>query len=97
MTLKNNTVFHEDRLPDSFRPLLWGLKWDSLDIEDDKEDIIVSAINEGSLLEWRWVISKYGKDKIRQILEKRLKTEFHPESRNLAKLIFNIPSFRDAR
>lgn len=85
------------RLPDSFRSLLWGLKWDELDVEDDKEDIIVNAINEGSLREWRWLVATYGKDAIRHVLENRLASEFHPESRNLAKLFFSVTSFRHAR
>lgn len=83
--------------PSSFRPLLWWLRWDDLDIEQDKEDIIVNTINEGTLDQWRWVISAYGKKTIRNILEKRLETEFHPESRNLAKIVFHLSPFRHAR
>lgn len=83
--------------PASFRPLLWSLKWKDIDVDEDKEDIIVGVINEGSLDEWRWLIKTYGKDAIRRVLQERLATEFHPESRNLAELIFSIPHFRYAR
>ncbi|MDO8663720.1 MAG: hypothetical protein Q7K28_02710, partial [Candidatus Wildermuthbacteria bacterium] len=62
-----------------------------------KEDIIVSAVNEGSLAHWRWLIGMYGKDTIRKVLEKRLASEFHKESRNLAKVVFSLRGFRHAR
>lgn len=87
----------KQRLPEMFRPLLWGLKWDALDAEEDKDDIIVAAINEGTLAHWRWLIQTYGKDTVHDVLEHRLETEFHPESRNLAQVIFSIPHFRHAR
>lgn len=85
------------KLPDFFKPILWSLKWDKLDVDEDKEDIIVAAVNEGTLDHWRWIIATYGKEEIRKILEKRLSSEFHPESRHLAKIIFSVPEFRHAR
>lgn len=94
--MKTGVVSHK-KLPESFKPLLWSLKWDALDTEKDKEDIIVAAVNEGNLEHWRWIIETYGKEEIRRVLAKRLETEFHPESRNLAKVIFSIPHFRHAR
>lgn len=85
------------QLPEMFRPLLWWGRWEDVDAEEDKEDIIVSAVNEGTLHHWRWLVNTYGKETIRKILEKRLATEFHPESRNLAKVIFSVSGFRHAR
>lgn len=83
--------------PSIFRPFLWWAKWEDIDIEKDKEDIIVSAINEGWLDHWRWLVKTYGKDTIRKVLGRRMTSEFHPESRNLARVIFSIPHFRHAR
>ena len=85
------------KLPAFFKPLLWSFRWEDLNIQDDKEDIIINTVNEGTLRHWRWIIKIYGKNEIRRILTKRLTSEFHPESRNLAKIIFGIPSFRQAR
>ena len=87
----------QKRLPTKFRPLLWSLRWKDVDIEDDKEDIIVNTVNEGTLDQWKWIIETYGKDTIRAVLEKYPATEFHPESRNLAKIMFSIPYFSYAR
>ncbi|OGF74142.1 hypothetical protein A2Z63_00225 [Candidatus Giovannonibacteria bacterium RIFCSPLOWO2_02_44_8] len=85
------------RLPEMFRPLLWSLRWEDIDIDEDKEDIIVNAVNEGTLKHWRWIIKMYGEEKIRGVLKRRLASEFYPESRNLAKVIFSVPQFRHAR
>jgi hypothetical protein len=85
------------KIPEIFRPLLWSLRWSDLDAQEDNEDIIVSAINEGTLDHWRWLIKTYGKARVRHVLENRLASEFHPESRNLAKVIFSVSKFRHAR
>ena len=87
----------KNSLPISFRPLLWSWRWRDIDVQRDREEIIVSAINEGSLDHWRWIIKTYGKSEIKKILEKRLVSEFHPESRNLAKILFSLSKFRHAR
>lgn len=84
-------------LPKSFRPLLWSLKWDDVDSNKDKSDIILSVVNEGTLEHWRWIIKTYGREAIRETLAKRIATEFHPESRNLAKVVFDLPPLSYAR
>jgi len=88
---------NKNNIPKSLRPLTWGLKWDSLNLEEDKEDIIVNVVNEGTLDQWKWLIGTYGKDTIHAVLERRLASEFHPESRNLAKVLFSLNSFHYAR
>ena len=97
-TVGQTTLLKNQRLPpQSFRPLLWSLRWKDIDVTKDKEDIIVNTVNDGSLDQWQWLIKTYGKDAIRDVLQKRLATEFHPESRNLANIIFSYPRFRNAR
>ena len=85
------------RLPESFRPLMWSDRFEDVDPEKHKEEIIVNTINYGNLKHWGWIMAQYGKDEIRQILERRLVTEFNPESKNLAQLIFSVTHFRDVR
>lgn len=91
-----NSRQYRQRVPQSFRPLLWSLRWKDIDVNEDKEDIIVNTINDGSLEQWRWLVATYGKDGIRAVLQKRLATEFHLESRRLASVIFGN-SFAYAR
>ncbi len=84
-------------VPDFFRPLLWSLRWKDLEAWEDRADIIMAAFNEGRLEHIRWVIQIYGKEEIRNVLARRLDTEFHSESRNLAKVIIPGLDFRHAR
>lgn len=86
-----------ERPPAIFKPLLWSLRWDDIDVIEDKDDIIVSAINEGALAHWHWIIQTYGKATIKHVLEQHLESEFHPESRHLADVFFSAPQFRHAR
>lgn len=85
------------RLPEMFRPLLWGLRWEDIDLEKNKTDIILNIINEGTLEQWRWLIKTYGKKVIRQTLAERLASELHPESRELARIVFDLPTLKHAR
>ncbi len=94
---KHQDIHGKKQPPETFRPFLWWAKWEDIDIEEDREDIIVSIINEGNLDQWKWLINSYGKDAIANILKKRLASEFHPESRNLAKVIFPATEFQHAR
>lgn len=84
-------------LPESFKPLLWSFRWEAMDPEKNKDDIIVNTVNEGTLAHWRWIVERYGRETIREVLAKRLISEFHPESLNLAKVFFNLPPLRYAR
>ncbi|MEK7461100.1 MAG: hypothetical protein AAB647_02710 [Patescibacteria group bacterium] len=81
----------------TFKPLLWSLKWEDIDIEHDKADIILAAINEGTMDHWRWILRTYGKSTIQTVLNQRLETELHPESQRLATLLFDIAPHRHAR
>lgn len=90
-------VKESSRPPKSFQPLLWGLRWSSLDTWKDREVIILAALNEGELEHLRWVIKTYGVGEIKRVLSRRLETEFYPESRNLARVLFSISRFRHAR
>jgi hypothetical protein len=83
--------------PQSFRPLLWSLRWSDIDVQQDKHDIIVNTINDGTIKQWRWLIDTYGKRTVRSTIKKRLATEFHPESLHLAREIFGIRNLPYAR
>ncbi len=84
-------------VPESFRPLLWWLRWDTLDVWNDRSHIIMAAINDGKVAHLKWIIKTYGINEIRSELSRRLDTEFHAGSRNLAKVLFGISHFRHAR
>lgn len=85
------------KLPEMFKPILWSFKWEALDVWKDREDIILAALNYGDLEHLKWIIETYGKDEIKQVLSRRLKTEIYPESRNLARVIFPGVQFKNSR
>jgi hypothetical protein len=94
---KAKTDAKKQKLPEMFRPLLWSFRWRDIDIEENKEDIILNAVNDGTLDHWRWLLKTYGKEEIKRVLNGRLITEFHPESLRLAQLIFGTFSPHHAR
>ncbi len=88
--MKRKKQLKTTKLPPSFRPILWGLDWNKLDAQRDKEDIIINTINEGTINQWRWIREQYGDRIIRSTMKHRLVSEFHPESLRLAGIIFGI-------
>ena len=95
--VRARTMLKNERLPKMFRPILWGLRWDALRAWKDREAVIMAALNEGNLKHLRWIKKTYGADEIRNVLSRRLETELHLESRNLARVLFSIQHFRHAR
>ena len=85
------------RPPEMFKPLLWGLKWDALDIWEDRHEIILAALNHGDLEHLKWTKETYGEAEIKKVLSQRLETEIYPESRNLARVLFSVPGFLKKR
>ena len=83
--------------PEMFRPILWGLKWDALEVEKDRRDIILAAVTNGQLAHIRWIINTYGKSEIRDVLSRCLVTELHAGARNLARVLFGVTGFKHAR
>ena len=83
------------KLPESFRPLLWSYDFEKIDPEKHKKTIIVNAINYGDLDHWRWLYNTYH-DNISEILANLQFTEFRPEVRELAGLIFKVKSLENA-
>jgi len=95
--MKQSIKLTKERPPEIFRPILWSLRWEDIDMHEDKDDIIVNTINEGNLVHWRWIIKVYGKENVKQVLLRHLQSEFHPESRALAQVVFSFPRFSHAQ
>lgn len=83
--------------PEMFRPLLWGLKWDALDVWKDRRAIVLAAMTNGRLEHLRWIIDAYGKKEITLVLSQCLVTELHAGARNLARVLFDVTDFKYAR
>lgn len=85
------------KIPESFRPLLWWVKWDALNAWENRRDIILAAMTNGRIEHVRWIIYTYGRDEIRRVLSDCLVTEIHSGARNLARVLFGVADFKHAR
>jgi len=84
------------KLPEFFKPLLWSYNFSKINIERDKEIIIVNTLNYGDLKHWRWLIGHYGRDAMREVIRKIPVTEFRPQVRPLISLVFGVAIFNYA-
>lgn len=90
-------AFRAKKLPEMFRPLLWSYRFSEIDPDLHKDELIVNTMNYGNLDHWRWLLRYFGPQRIRRVLQRRVLTEFTPESRNLARVVFSVKRFRRAR
>jgi len=91
LLLKN--VIIKSMIPVSFKPLLWSYDFTKIDEEKDKKTIILSAINYGSLTDWRWIVNRYGREEVIRILKKVPVSEIKTRARKLASVVFSINDF----
>ena len=81
-------------LPQFFKPLFWGYKFNSIDFINNKELIIVNTLNYGDLKQWKWLIEVYGKKNLKKIIEFIPESEFRKHIISLIKLLFNVEKFK---
>ena len=80
----------KEKLPENFRPLMWSYKFEDIDPEQHKREIIVNAINYGDLVHWRWLVAYYGLNSVRHVLTTIPATEIRRHVRRLVSLLFGI-------
>lgn len=86
----------KDKLPNFFKPILWSLDFSQVDPERDRKNIILNAINYGTLAHWHWLVEHYGREEVKKVLAAVPATEFKPRARRLAGLMFAIDNFNYA-
>ena len=84
------------KLPKFFQPILWWHKFEELDLNKDIRTIVVQTINSGLWEHWQWIVRKYGKHRIKRLIETIPASEFRPESLALAAAIFGIKEMKYA-
>jgi hypothetical protein len=83
-------------LPVFFKPLFWSYNFSQLDADNDKKLIIIQTINYGSLKHWRWIKKFYGREVIRNVLQKVPGSELRSRALYLAGLLFKVEKFNYA-
>ena len=78
------------KLPQNFKDLLWSYNFSKIDLEEDKERIIINTINYGDWLHWQWVFNYYGTKEVKEIIENTPASEFRKRALKLVCLLLNI-------
>jgi len=84
------------KLPVFFKPLLWDVSFSSVDEEKDKRWIITRTINYGKWTHWQWILKKYKKEKVKEIIKNTPTTEFRQGGLKLASILLGIKDFKYA-
>ena len=84
------------KIPDYFDKILWSYDSSRLDPDEDRNLIIINAINYGDLKHWRWISSYYGKDAVKDVLSTVPADQLRKRVRSLASIVFNVERFNDA-
>ncbi len=80
-------------LPEYFKQILWEYDFSAVDPEESPKLLIERAINYGDLRHWRWILKRYGAERVRHVLTSLPATAIRPGARTLAEIVFSIPHF----
>ena len=80
------------KLPAFFRSVMWSYNIDKIFPEQAKKEIIVNTLNYGQWQHLEWIVKRFGKDQIREIIKEIPASEFRPPVLELAKILFKINS-----
>jgi len=87
---------NKQKLPEDFKPLMWSYDFSKIDPEKDKETIIINTINYGLWKQWKWLLSYYGKKKLKRIISELAASEFYKEPFKIMMLLLNIQKMKYA-
>jgi len=91
-----NIIMSKITLPKNFKTLLWSYDISRLDVERDKNRIIINTINYGDLSHWRWLVEMYSAQEIKKIIETTPVSEFRPQALKLISLLLGISEHNNA-
>jgi len=91
-----NRIKQKLRLPEFFSPLLWTYDFPSIDLERDKNRIIINTINYGRWRHWQWIVNYYGGENIKQFIEDTPISEFRPRALKLVSILLGIKNLKYA-
>ncbi len=84
----------ENKIPESLKRLFWSYDFESLHLERDKGLIVKQVLSYGNIKEWKWLISKYGKSQVQEIVSNFSESEFRPQTLKLIEILLEAkPSY----
>ncbi len=77
------------QIPASFKPYLWSYDFEKLDIERNKETIILNILYYGNFSDWKKLFQIYSEKQIKQIYKTSKKDSWNKKSVNFWNLKLN--------
>ncbi|TSC95366.1 MAG: hypothetical protein Athens101410_616 [Parcubacteria group bacterium Athens1014_10] len=93
---KQGQLKQKTKLPEFFTSLFWSYKFSWLQLEKNKQRIIINTINYGSWKHWQWIIENYGEKEIKNIIENAPISEFRERALRLISLLLGIKKIKYA-
>jgi len=84
------------KLPKEFKPLFWSYRFSLLDPKKHQKTIIINTINYGDWYHWQWIVKKYGKKRVKRVIQQTPASEFRPRALKLISLLLNIKKLKYA-
>lgn len=78
------------KVPLSFKPFLWSYDFDKLDLEKNKQTIIMQILYFGNIKQWRELFHIYGYDQVKNIFKNSRPDEWQYKAINFWKLKFDL-------
>ncbi len=82
--MKNNKT----KIPKKLQSVLWSVKIEDLDLEEDKVYIIHQILAFGNFEQLKWLFNNYSFNKIKKVFLEHPIRIYHPSSFNFIKYIF---------
>jgi hypothetical protein len=79
-----------NEIPKYVKSVLWSYDTKAMNIQDDKNRIIVNVLNFGNKQATDWLMKTYGKEVIKKSIENSLQGDWNRKSLNFWTLIFDI-------
>lgn len=86
---RDETKTESGDILEPIKHLFWSYNISELDIDKNEKTIVLNVINYGNMEDWSRLVSIYGKERVRSVIETE-GNDLRPRVRRLAVLIFNV-------
>lgn len=84
--VKNTKI---DSLPTNFKPYFWSFDFEKLDIQKNKQTIILQILSYGNIKEWSQVFQIYGANQVEEVFKNSKIDNWNKKSYNFWKMKFS--------
>ena len=76
------------KLPEHLRPLFWSYNFEELDTETVPATVVFQVLQYGTMADWQWLRSIYGKERIQSIIQAAPAHALRPKVKPLVATVF---------